>query len=139
MLLISMMMISQPVIAAREPHSASPLSQLVQANCGGSELVISGYGAARPLNGRAELVVADRPIEGDAVERLRSDLSHRRSVYRLEVLCGSSGQITLRINVGERQEDGDIRYQSGAALIRGNRLEHYTGLQASNVDTFWFR
>ena len=78
-------------------------------------------------------------VTGRAATKLQEDLSRRGAEYRLQILCGRLGAITLRISVGERQRDGRVLYLSGAATIKGIALVSYTGLQASDADGFWFR
>lgn len=130
---------ADPVIAPRHPQAASPWVQSVRARCGADALAVAGYGGGRPLDRVATMQVNDRPVTGPAVRRLLDDLSHRRSVYRLTILCGEAGRIELRIDEGEKQADGPVRYWSSAALVRGARLVSYTGRQESEADSFWFR
>jgi len=137
--LLLAMLSPDPVIAPRHPHAASPWVQSVRASCGANVLAVAGYGGGRPLDRVATLRANDRPVTGPAVRRLLDDLSHRRSVYRLTILCGESGRIEFRIDEGEKQADGPVRYWSSAALVRGNRLVSYTGRQESDADSFWFR
>lgn len=130
---------SPVVIKSREPHPASPWVQSTEATCGNANLLISGYGAAKPLTRIAQISVDGRRVTGRNVGKLLSDLSERRAVYRLQLLCDGPGQITLRISVGQKRVDGAIDYQSGVATIVGSSLKSYSGLQESNSDTFWFR
>jgi hypothetical protein len=94
---------------------------------------------ARPLDATPQLLVGRRPVAGPAVRQLREDLSHGAAVYRLQILCGRSGGINLRISEGETQQGGAVRYRGASASINGNRLVHYTGLQEARPDSFWFR
>jgi len=71
--------------------------------------------------------------------RLLADLAHRRAAYRLTISCGRSSEVALRIYQGEKLEDGSIRYGSASASFVGERLISYTGLQAANAETFWYR
>jgi hypothetical protein len=128
-----------PIVMTHEPRSASPLTQSVSANCGRTPLLISGYGVARPLGRTPRFLVNGRPIAGQAAAQILHDLSNRRAVYRFEILCGDPGEVTVRINMGERQVGGPVRYQIGSVVIRGNRLFSYRGLEESNEDRFWFR
>lgn len=128
-----------PVVSVKEPSAASPWVQSVRASCGASELLIAGYGAAKPLGRIPKILVSGRPVTGRALNQLQADLSYRRAAYRLEILCGNLGGITLRINIGEKQLDGTVQFQSGAAFMKGNRLVSYTGLQIGDADSFWFR
>lgn len=127
------------VITVREPRVASPWVQSVRASCGSRVLTVSGYGAAMPLNRAAEVLVNGKPVVGKAVRQLLDDLSHRGAAYRLGILCGRTGGITLRINQGEKQMDGSVRYQSAAAVIRDNQLVKYTGMEEGDANSFWFR
>lgn len=136
---LALALVPDVVIRSRDPLPALPWVQSVRASCGSSALTVSGYGAATPLDREPKLLVGERPITGKATEQLLDDLSHRGAAYRLQILCGSPGAITLRINKGERQLDGSIRYRSGAARIRGNLLVSYTGLEEAGPDSFWFR
>ena len=137
--LLTLLLSPAPALIVREPRAASPWEQSVSASCRGASLVLSGYGAARPLHGVPTLRVNGRPVTGPSLNGMLGDLAHRSAAYRLAMLCGSPNEVTMRIYVGERLSDGTIRYQAGAALIRGNRLVSYTGLQAGDADTFWFR
>ena len=128
-----------PVITVREPRAASPWVRSVRANCGNNELTISGYGGGRPLDRVAEVRVNGRPVTGNSIGQFRKDLSNGWAAYRLQILCGASGTITVRISEGEKQRNGPVRYRSGAGHIRGNVLFSYTGLQDADADSFWFR
>jgi len=139
LLALAILQSANPVVMTREPHAASPWTQSVRARCGNAEIAIEGYGAGRPLDRAPRLRLNGRPVAGDAVERLLDDLAHRSAVYRVQVLCGQGGEITVRIDEGEKRAGGPVRYRSGGALIRGNRLVSYTGLEASDADSFWFR
>lgn len=138
-LLLTMLLSSQPTVYSREPHAASPWVQSTRASCGRTSLVISGYGAANPLDHNPSVSLNGRPIVGRAVRQLISDLGHRRAAYRIQVLCGGSNDITVRIDEGEKQKDETVRYRSGAAFINGNRLTTYKGLAEADASAFWFR
>lgn len=137
--LTALLLNAAPVVVTREPRAASPWEQTVRANCGRTSLVLTGYGAARPQNRVPTLRVNGQPVTGRSVGRLLEDLAHRRAAYRLAMLCNGTNDVTMLIYMGERLEDGTIRYQSAAASIRGNRLTSYTGLQAGDAESFWFR
>lgn len=138
-ILVALMVQPGPVIAPRHPHAASPWVQSVRASCRRDVLTIDGYGGGRPLDRVPTLRVNGRPVTGGAVGQLVDDLSNKRAAYRLAILCGDAGEMGLRISEGEQLLDGPVRYRSGAAFIRGNRLQSYTGLQDANADSFWFR
>ena len=139
MITLLLALAQNPVVMTREPHAASPWVQSVQARCGNSDLLVSGYGARKPLEETAKVSVNGVPVTGSVIAKFQTDLSRRRAVYRLQILCGRLGAMTLRINVGERQRDGQVLYRSGAATIKGDALVSYTGLQTSDADGFWFR
>jgi hypothetical protein len=128
-----------PVVMTHEPRAASPWVHSVRANCGRNILTLEGYGGGRPLDMMPRLRVNGRPVTGAAIRQLLADLSHKRAVYRLQILCGAGGEITLRIGEGEKQENGPVRYRSGAASFLGNRLRAYTGFEEVDADAFWFR
>jgi len=130
---------SQVLITSPEPRPASPWVQSTRATCGNANLTISGYGPAKPLTNGAQIGVNGRRVTGEGAPQLLADLSRRRAVYRLELLCDPRGQIILRINVGEKHINGAIEYRSGVATILGSTLKSYSGLMLSNSDTFWFR
>src|SRR6185436_8499337 len=85
-----------PVIAGREPHAASPWIHSVRANCGSTVVSVEGYGGGRPLDAVARIAIDGEALRGDAVRQLRADLSHKRAVYRLQILCGERNGITVR-------------------------------------------
>ena len=126
------------VIRTIEPRAASPWVQSVRATCPAGLIEISGYGPSRPVGRSASIRIGGRPVAG-ALAPLLADLSGGRAVYRLGILCDRKTGITLRLNKGERQPDGSVRYQSGAASFTNGRLVSYTGLQPSDEDGFWFR
>lgn len=138
-ILLLVLLQPNPVISPRHPHSALPWVQSVRARCGSTALAIDGYGAAKPLEGVPELLINDQPITGKSIPLLLNDLSNRRAVYRLQILCGDPGEITVRIDEGEKQAGGAVRYRSGAAFIEAGRLVTYTGLEEADADSFWFR
>ena len=129
----------QPVIGGREPRAASPWEQSVKARCGRSTVEISGYGAAKPLDRKATVRINGRGVEGSGRAQLLTDLANRRAAYRIAILCGGSQDFTIRVHVGEKQIDGNVRYWSGAVFLKGNRLVTYTGLQEGDESSFWFR
>lgn len=137
--MLSLLSSPAPDVTVREPRSPSKWVHSVEASCGGTELVVSGYGGSRPLDSRPRLLVSGQPLRGNAAARLLSDLGHKRAVYRLQILCGRTGRIDIRISLGEKQMDGSVRYQAGAGSIRNGRLESYTGLEEADAETFWFR
>jgi hypothetical protein len=138
--IISLLLISQnPVIMTREPTAASPWVQSVQAGCGDSTLSIEGYGAARPEDRAARVMVDGQAVTGDAAPRLLEDLSNRRAAYRFEILCGRAGDFTIRLHEGEGQPGGTVRYRTANAVIRNGRLESYSGHAPSDEASFWFR
>jgi hypothetical protein len=127
-----------PVISSREPHPPSwHLS--AQAKCGKSALVISGYGASVLSGAKPKLTRNGRAVTGPDVGRLAADLSTIRAVYHFSVACGRTGAITLRIYEGQAQGDGSVRYRAGLAVIKGNRLDLYTGMEPADAASFWFR
>jgi hypothetical protein len=111
----------------------------VEAKCGASKVLISGYGAGRPLDRAAAILVDGHTVQGPKRASLLADLTHRRAAYRVEILCDSPQNVTVRIHVGEKQADGNVRYWSGAAFLKGRTLLSYTGLQESDQESFWFR
>jgi len=132
-------MASQASVTVHEPRSANPWVQSTRASCGSANIVVSGYGAANPLDQRPSVTVGGHPARGPAMTRLLADLAHRRAAYRLTISCGRSSEVALRIYQGEKLEDGSIRYGSASASFVGERLISYTGLQAANAETFWYR
>ena len=137
--LTALLLQPNPVIMVREPTPASPWVQSVEARCGKDLLRISGYGAGRPAGRVAELRVNGVTVRGDAVARLQADLSTRGAAYRLEISCGSPGQIYVRISQGLKEEDGSLRFRFSAASIQYGRLRTYTGFQDGAAEDFWFR
>src|SRR4028118_399446 len=113
--ILALGVVQAPVITVQEPKAASPWVQIVRANCGPNVLTISGYGVARPKEKKPEIRVNERPVRGTAVRQLLEDLSTRSGAYRLQILCSASGGITVRINEGDKQENGSVRYRSGRA------------------------
>ena len=69
--------------------------------------------------------------------QLLNDLSHLRSVYRFQVLCGTG--ITLRIARGEKPLGGEIRFWSSEAFFTANRLTRYYPPEESDKEQFFFR
>lgn len=128
-----------PVISPIHPHAASPWIQSVRASCGNTTLTIEGYGAGRPIGLQTKLLINGKPLTGGFAPQLLDDLSHGRAVYRLQILCGRSGETTLRIAEGEKLFNGPVRYRSAVASIKDNRLQSYTGLQDSDANSYWFR
>ncbi len=128
-----------PVVMSGRDSLASPWVQSVQASCGRKVLTVAGYGAANPLDRRPQVLVGRRSFTGPAVRQLLDDLANRRAVYRFTILCDPRGGAELRIEEGEKQRGGGVRYRSGAAFIKGNRLVSYTGLEEADADSFWFR
>jgi hypothetical protein len=41
--------------------------------------------------------------------------------------------------MGEKTEAGVIVYQTAAAVIRGGKIDRYSGLEQASADSFWFR
>lgn len=138
-IVVGLLVQAGPVIAPRHPRAASPWSHSVRAACGRNVITIDGYGGGRPLGMTARLRVNNLPLTGRAVPQLLADISHKRAVYRFEILCGELGDIGLRISEGEKLLDGPVRYRSAAASIMGNQLRSYTGFQDGDADGFWFR
>jgi hypothetical protein len=133
-------LLAQPVdFTVREPSPASPWTQSVRAFCGRNELRIEGYGAGHPPNPTPSLRVNGRLAQGAAVRQIVADLSNRRAVYRLEIVCGDPGTFSVRISQGEANENGTVRYRFGRAFFRGNLLQMYRGLEDGPADGFWFR
>ena len=128
-----------PTVTVREPRPATSWVQSVRANCGRNTLTVAGYGVASPLERAPQVLVGRRTLAGKSVARLLGDLSNRRAVYPLRILCDRDGAMTLRINEGEKQRGGGVRYRSGAAFMKGNLLVSYTGLEEADEESFWFR
>ena len=137
--LLALLLQPDPVLMGREPRAASPWVQSVRANCGDTVLEISGYGAARPLDGVADIHIDGRAVTGPGVEPLRTDLSSRSAAYRLAIRCGDPGEIWVHISEGEKQPDGTVRFRFAAASIKDGRLRSYSGFQEGDADDFWFR
>jgi hypothetical protein len=131
--------VTDPVVMTREPHPPSRWNLSTQANCGTSPLVISGYGASVLTGARPKMTRNGRAVTGPDIDRLLSDLSTLRAVYRFSVECGRTGIITLRIYEGEAQRDDTVRFRAALATIKGNRLDFYTGLEPADADAFWYR
>jgi len=127
------------VITTHEPRSASPWVNSVRASCGAQRLAIDGYGGSKPLTALARIRINGRAVAGREMGRLVADLSHKRAVYRLQILCGYAGGIELRIGEGERLPDGPVRYRAARAEFQGGRLRAYTGFEEADADAFWFR
>jgi len=129
-----------PQINNYDPPGAEGWEQAAEFRCGGTTLRVEGYGMAKPSAGSAAVTIDRVDLEGAAANALRKDLSNRRAVYRLGARCPKeSSSIALVIVSGEKTEGGEVAYRSGAALIKGNRIQSYTGLQEAAADGFWFR
>lgn len=139
-LVAALLLNPNPVIMSYHPPSAHGWQQAVVFRCSRTTLRVTGYGASKPMTGVAAITVNGAILEGAAVDALRRDLSNRRAAYRLGARCPrDSNSISLFIVSGEKLEAGEVAYRSAAALIRGNRLASYTGLQEAGADDFWFR
>jgi hypothetical protein len=130
---------SEPVVRVKEPVPPTSWEQSVQAMCGSTSVSLQGYGAGRPLEKVPKLTVEGKVVTGASIDRLLEDLSRGGAAYRIQVLCGQEKGVTVRIDLGERQSDGEVAFYSGAAFLEGSRLVSYTGLQGSSADSFWFR
>lgn len=130
---------SVPVIRSIEPRPATPWVQSSRASCGSNRIEVSGFGTAYPLDKRATIHLNNRPVAGDGMIQLLNDLSHKSSVYRFQVLCGTNGGITLRIGRGEKQPRGAVRYWSSAAFFKANKLTVYHPPEENNEEGFFFR
>lgn len=132
--------VQDPVISNYDPPAADEWEQSVQFKCRASTLRIAGYGAARPLDRATEVTVDGRPLGGAQADAMRKDLSVREAAYRLAASCDRrSGAFDLFIYSGAKLENGRIVFKSGSGTIKGGQLDRYTGLQESDVETFWFR
>ncbi|MFL6780442.1 MAG: hypothetical protein ACJ8FF_02065 [Sphingomicrobium sp.] len=94
---------------------------------------------ARPRDRPARILINRSEVGGRQRGQLLADLAHRRAAYRIEILCGGSQDVTIRVHVGERQADRKVRYWSGAGFIKGTTLVSYTGLQDADENSFWFQ
>jgi hypothetical protein len=130
--------LQEVVVSHGRLQAAEPWTQIVRATCGSSTLEIAGYGVARPQNRQPALLVDGTPLAGDTSEWL-SDLAHQSAVYRFEILCQQSGAISVRMNRGQKEQDGSTRYLVGEATVLGSRLVRYRPLEPATEDTFWFR
>ncbi|WP_395946042.1 hypothetical protein [Brevundimonas sp.] len=130
--------LQEVVVSTGRLQPAEPWTQSVRATCGSSTLEIVGYGAARPL-GRPPVILFDgAPLAGDTREWL-SELAQPSAVYRFELLCQHTGAIYVRMNRGQKQQDGSTDYLVGDATVLAGRLVRHRPLEAANEDTFWFR
>jgi hypothetical protein len=126
------------VVSHGRIQTAEPWTQIVRATCGSSTLEIAGYGVSRPQDRQPVILFDGTPLAGDTSEWL-SDLAHQSAVYRFEVLCQQTGAIYVRMNRGQKQQDGSTRYLVGDATVLRGRLVRYSPLEPATEDTFWFR
>lgn len=137
--LLALLAQAGPTIGVREPLPAMPWVQTLHASCGSARLEVNGFGITNPLGRQPRILVNDRSIEGRSKSQLLKDLSHKSSVYRFQVLCGSGGGITLRIDRGEKTSGGVIRYWSSAAFFKGRTLAVYHPPEEADASQFFFR
>jgi hypothetical protein len=130
--------LQEAVVGAGRLRPAEPWTQSVRATCGSSTLEIVGYGVSRPQGRQAVVLFDGAPLAGDTREWL-SELSQPSAVYRFELLCRQTGAIYVRMNRGQKQQDGSTDYLVGDATVLAGRLVRHRPLEATTEDTFWFR
>lgn len=129
-----------PVVRSREPRIPNEWVQVVSFHCGDTMLRISGYGASRPLDLPVTITINGRPVLGEAIVRLQSDLANRRAAYRITGLCPQGNdQISLIVSVGEMSRGGEVVYRSGYVNFVAGTLVDYNGLPPASARSFWFR
>jgi hypothetical protein len=130
----------QPTFGTQESPVADALFQSFELRCDSSTLRISGYGMRRPGRAPAIITLNGRPVRGEAIGRLRQDLSDVSAVYRLTGRCsGGSSDILLHVHRARPEANGDIRYTVGQAAIVRGRIIEYPGLEEASASSFWFR
>ncbi|HEX8191463.1 MAG TPA: hypothetical protein VF552_01050, partial [Allosphingosinicella sp.] len=117
-----------------------------EVRCGADRLRIRGYGAKLPgRRGGPTIEANGAQIGGSLADALRRDLSNQRAAYRLTGQClPANGGISLSIYSGEMTYPGErppgrMEYHAGMATVSRGRIAVYSGLEASNEETFWFR
>lgn len=138
---IGSVLLTVPVVTAYEPRPALNWSTTTQGQCNSNVLSLSEYGNSTRPGAVPSVVVNGEPVVGKDVGRLIRDLSNKRAVYRITILCLRAGDMLLRIYEGEGLGDdqGGARYRSTRAVIRGRTLLEYPGLQQIDANGFWFR
>jgi hypothetical protein len=138
--LLTVAMQQSPSIMNYDPPAADTWVQSSVFSCNGNELVVEGYGTVRPHTRQVRISIRGQPLTGASIQRLRTDLSDRRAVYRIGARCDKrNGNIGLSIHKGVKDASGNVAFSAGSALISNQGLADYRGLQTSNAETFWFR
>lgn len=127
-----------PVVTSGLHRGPNPWTQGATLQCGQAVVQFSGFGPSSPEVAPG-IESNGRQVTGEKVTELHRDLGRRSAVYRIGALCGPEDQVYARIDIGERQADGTVRYESASAVISGGALTSYTGLAPSTADSFWFR
>jgi len=121
----------------REPVIPQVWTQSVRARCDRQSIEISGYGASDKRRRPANVTINGRRLTGDGADKLYADLSVRSAVYRITILCGQDGIVTMRLYRGAAR-NGAVEYYAANANIKNGHLIDYTGLQPTEVEGFWF-